>query len=539
MADQVTLQINGTSYTLARGLTVLEAARQVGVYIPTFCFHKHLSVSGNCRMCLVEIKPGPPKPAIACATPIAEGMQVFTESEMVLKARKAVLEFLLLNHPLDCPVCDEAYECRLQDYTYAYGAATSEFVPFHDQKRVYVRKKRGRLFVEMNRCIECTRCVRFFKERAGEHEMERYFRGHKLKIDSCKEAFESPFSINAADLCPVGALEDAKFRFTARNWELTRVPTVCPSCSIGCNIYADSKNGVIKRLLPRENEAVNACFICDHGRHNFDDVNEGRLLTGRAGRDELTPDESAQKAAEALVSFLGRGTAASLALWLSPGLTNEELFAAREWGKELGLGALGASIGRNMRPVVPVLSDILPKTLVSDDKTANSTGAKLLGLASEKRPDFAQTLLAAIEAGQLRGLLVFGPTLKAELDRAPERWNAALAKLELLLQITHSQAELVPQATLAVPCASWAERDGSYLNHQPRLQRTRAVIPVQGGVPTPLALLDRLARATAGHGLGASPEAVFAALAQSEAAFRGLSYAAITDLGLALPGRED
>ena len=539
MADQVSIHINDTPYTLAQGLTVLEAARQVGIPIPTFCYHKHLSLSGNCRMCLVEIKPGPPKPAIACATPIAPGMQVYTESEMVKKARLAVLEFLLLNHPLDCPVCDEAYECKLQDYTYAYGAGQSRFLPFHDEKRVFVRKKRGPLFVEMNRCIDCTRCVRFFKERAGEPEMERYFRGSKLKIDSCKEAFESPFAINAADLCPVGALEDAKFRFTARNWELTRVPTICPSCSIGCNIYVDAKEGVIKRLVPRENEAVNSCFICDAGRHRFDDVNEGRLLRGRVGGEEAAPLASVPKTIEALKEFWGSHAVSALALWLSPDLSNEELFAAREWGRGLGLRHLGASSGHNARPVVPVLSDILPKTLVSDDKNANSTGAKLLGLARDEGPDFATTLLSAIEAGAVSGLLVFGTALAEASAQAPEIWGAALAKLELLIVVTHSLAALPATPHWAIPCASWAERQGTLVNHQPRLQRTRAAIPAPEGVPTTLAILHELAQATSGNGLGADAAQVFAALARKEAVFAGLDYDAIGDLGRALSVGEE
>ena len=535
MSETVKLKINGVEHELPKGLSILQAAKKIGVHIPYFCWHKHLSVSGNCRMCLVEVKPGPPKPSIACGTPIAEGMEVFTETDSIRAARKSVLEFLLLNHPLDCPVCDEAYECKLQDYTFKYGATTSRFTPFHEQKRVFIRQNLGKLFVEMNRCIHCTRCVRFLREVAGEYELERTHRGHELKIHTYKKAFESDFAINAADLCPVGALEDRKFRFSARNWDLVRTPSICPSCSIGCNIFIDVYDNQIKRLLPRENNAVNATWICDAGRHNVGFVNKNRLNSAylRQG-GELVPTalpEVIDRTANEVARIRERHGAEALAMLLSPWMTNEELFLGKKLASLMGLQRMGALLGYNHRPIVPVMSDILPKTLVSDDKTPNSTGARLLNLREgDEDFTFGHELLAAIEDGRVKGLILFHEDLAQRPGFDPAVVDATLARLEFLLVVAWSPTVAGAHAHAMLPAPTFAEKHGTFTNHGKRVQRLRKALSAPADVPSELQLLTMLGRAfDPGFGFDKARTA-FEAMVREEAAFAGLDWEQISKL---------
>ncbi len=529
-------KFNDVEYELPAGLTVLQAAQQIGVPIPYFCWHKHLSISGNCRMCLVETKPGPPKPVVACGTPLNDGMEVFTETDTIKNARRAVLQFLLLNHPLDCPVCDEAYECKLQDYTYAYGPEVSRFVPFHDKKRIYKREDLGKMWVEMNRCIECTRCVRFLKEVAGEYELERMHRGHNLKIHTYKQAFESDFALNAADLCPVGALEDKKYHFSARNWDLIKVPSICPSCSIGCNIEIHSLDGRIRRLLPRENEAVNACWMCDAGRHNFDFVADNRLSGAQARLDadlEAVELDAALDFAHAkLEEVRSVHGGETIGVLTSPWMTNEELFAAKKLGTLLGAGKVGVLTGYNHRPVVPVMSDILPKTLVSDDKSPNSTGARLLNLTEgEEEFTFAHELITAIEDGKIKSLILFHEDLLVRPDFDSTALRKALALLDFLLVVSTRPLTVAAQAHLVLPAQTWAEKNGTFTNHGKRVQRIRKAVTPAQNTWDELSLVTALGRRfEADFGYETFKDA-FAAMAAEEAAFAGLTLKGVGQLG--------
>ncbi len=537
MSDTVKVTINGAEYEFPPGLTILQAAREVGIRIPYFCWHKHLSLSGNCRMCLVEVKPGPPKPAIACGTVISDGMEVVTNSEKIVETRKAVLQFLLLNHPLDCPVCDEAYECKLQDYVYEYGPTVSRFVDFHDKKRVYKREDLGKMWVEMNRCIQCTRCVRYLKEIAGEYEMDRTHRGHHLKIDTYKEAFESDFALNAADLCPVGALEDKKFHFKTRTWDLRRGPSICPGCSIGCNIYIDWFGGRIERLLPRENDAVNACWICDHGRHDFDCINENRLQKPRvrsgANLEDARYSDALARAKKDLDEIRNIHGPDAVALLLSPRMTNEELFLGKKLGQVLGTERVAFLAGYNHRPVVPVMSDVLPKTLVSDDKTPNSTGGRLLGI-HEGKEDFtaAHELVAAIEDGKVKGLMLFHEDLSALSSIDGAALKKALGLLDFFMVVAIRDLAVAEQAHVVLPTLSYAEKDGSFTNHQKRVQRIFPVLPPLSGVKSELEILTELGRMfDASFGYENAAKA-FDAMAAEEGAFSGLSLEALGEDGL-------
>jgi NADH-quinone oxidoreductase subunit G len=274
----INIEIDGKKLEVENGRSVIEAAQQAGIYIPHFCYHKKLSIAGNCRMCLVQVEKAP-KPLPACATPVAEGMKVFTASEQAIKAQQGVMEFLLINHPLDCPVCDQGGECQLQDLAVGYGASASRY---NEEKRVVLPKDIGPLVSaeEMSRCINCTRCVRFGVEIGGEMELGQVFRGEHAEIMSfLSGTVNSELSGNMIDLCPVGALTSKPFRYKARTWELSRRKSISAHDSLGSNLAVQVKDNRVMRVLPLENEAVNECWISDKDRFSYEGLNSAERLT--------------------------------------------------------------------------------------------------------------------------------------------------------------------------------------------------------------------------------------------------------------------
>ncbi|TAN71736.1 MAG: NADH dehydrogenase (quinone) subunit G, partial [Gallionella sp.] len=274
----INVEIDGKLVETERGSTLVDAANKAGVYIPHFCYHKKLSIAASCRMCLVEVEKAP-KPLPACATPAADGMKVRTRSEMAVKAQKGVMEFLLINHPLDCPICDQGGECQLQDIAMGYGGTASRYA---EEKRIVMHKDIGALVStrEMSRCIHCTRCVRFGQEIAGLMEMGMAYRGEHAQIMSfVNSSVDSELSGNMIDLCPVGALTSKPFRYTARNWELSRRKSVSPHDSLGSNLAVHVKNNKVMRVTPIENEAVNECWISDKDRFSYEGLNSAERLT--------------------------------------------------------------------------------------------------------------------------------------------------------------------------------------------------------------------------------------------------------------------
>jgi NADH-quinone oxidoreductase subunit G len=274
----INIEIDGKPVASERGATVMDAANKLGVYIPQFCYHKKLSIAANCRMCLVEVEKAP-KPLPACATPVTEGMKVHTHSAMAIKAQQGVMEFLLINHPLDCPICDQGGECQLQDLAVGYGGSASRY---QEPKRVVMHKDIGPLISteEMSRCIQCTRCVRFGQEIADVMELGMAFRGEHAEIVSFVDrTVDSELSGNMIDLCPVGALTSKPFRYTARNWELSRRKSVSPHDGLGSNLAVQVKDNKVLRVLPVENEAVNECWISDKDRFSYEGLNAPERLT--------------------------------------------------------------------------------------------------------------------------------------------------------------------------------------------------------------------------------------------------------------------
>ncbi len=274
----INIEIDGKQIQTENGATIIEAAHQAGITIPHFCYHKKLSIAANCRMCLVQVEKAP-KPLPACATPVAEGMKVYTHSEQAVKAQQGVMEFLLVNHPLDCPICDQGGECMLQDMSVGYGGGHSRY---HEEKRMVLAKDLGPLVSaeEMSRCINCTRCVRFGQEIAGQMELGQAFRGEHAEIMSfVSGAVNSELSGNMIDLCPVGALTSKPFRYKARSWELSRRRSISAHDSLGSGLAVQTKNNRVLRVLPIENEDINECWLSDKDRFAYAGLNTSDRLT--------------------------------------------------------------------------------------------------------------------------------------------------------------------------------------------------------------------------------------------------------------------
>lgn len=330
----VNIEIDGKKLTVEPGSMVIEAADEAGIYIPRFCYHKKLSVAANCRMCLVDVAKAP-KALPACATPVNEGMVIQTKSKKALDAQKAVMEFLLINHPLDCPICDQGGECELQDLAMGYGGDVSQYV---EGKRVVADKDIGPLIAtEMTRCIHCTRCVRFGTEVAGMRELGATGRGEHMTIGTfIEKSVDSEVSGNVIDLCPVGALTAKPSRFTARAWELQSRPSIAPHDCLGSNIDVHFRRTQVMRVVPRENEAVNEVWISDRDRYSYEALNKAeRLVNPKIKRDGVWQDVSWQDALELTATNLKRAGAGVAAL-ASATSTTEELYLLQKVVRGLG-----------------------------------------------------------------------------------------------------------------------------------------------------------------------------------------------------------
>ncbi|MCW1986095.1 UNVERIFIED_ORG: NADH-quinone oxidoreductase subunit G [Sphingomonas sp. R1F5B] len=329
------VKVDGVELEVPAGATVLQACELAGKEIPRFCYHERLSIAGNCRMCLVEVKPGPPKPQASCALPASEGQEIRTDSEMVKKAREGVMEFLLINHPLDCPICDQGGECDLQDQSVAYGRGGSRY---HEHKRAVTEKYMGPLIkTTMTRCIHCTRCVRFSEEIAGVDEIGALYRGETMQISTYLEkAAKHELSANVIDLCPVGALTSKPYAFEARPWELKKTLSIDVSDAIGANIRLDSRGREVLRILPRVNDDVNEEWLADRGRFMVDGLTRRRLDRPWLRRDGKLV---AATWAEAFAAVASINPGPSVAVVAGDLVDCETMFAAKSLA-----GALGSSL---------------------------------------------------------------------------------------------------------------------------------------------------------------------------------------------------
>ncbi len=369
----VKVTIDGNTYEVDNKKTIMEAARENGIHIPHFCWHPKLSLSGNCRICLVEVEKMP-KLAIACMTQVMDGMAVKTANERVINAREAVMEFILINHPLDCPICDEAGECKLQDYAYKYSSGFSRFFEnkVHKPKRVEVGP---RVMLDAERCIMCSRCVRFCDEIVGEHQLQFIQRGDRVELTTFPgKQLDNPYSMNVVDICPVGALTNKDFRFKSRVWEMSFTDSVCTGCARGCNIEIGVRNNEILRVHPRTNDDVNSAWICDYGRvDSWKNVNaENRVKAPMIRKEgqlvEVGWDEAFAKVASELKSF----SRSEIAILGSAFATNEDNYILAKFAKDV--------IGTHNVDFVRHYEGEDDTVLIRSDKTPNAAGAEAVGV---------------------------------------------------------------------------------------------------------------------------------------------------------------
>jgi NADH-quinone oxidoreductase subunit G len=509
----VTLTIDGCEVRVAEGTNLVEAASRVGIEIPTYCYHPGLSVVGQCRICFVEVE-GMPRLVTACSTPAREGMVVNTASQKVRDARAAVMEFLLENHPLDCPVCDQAGECYLQDYSVEHGLDSTHMV---DERRTYPGLERRligpHVVQNQNRCIHCTRCIRFTEEIAETADLTMKSRGNQSYIDTYDgEPFSNPWSACAADVCPVGALTVKEFRFRARVWHLEDTDSICPGCSIGCNIHIGHRSEEVHRFLPRHNSDINGWWICDYGRFLAEGVNdhgvERPLARTGAGQEAIPWRE----AIDLLRAFIRSDQDTRVVA--SANLPNEALYLAKTLlADELGL-ELVVPIDRGETRTI---KNGHREWIRCIDAHSNSTGARLLGLRTVDREGLKEFF------GDGNGQVLV-------LDERAHPWlasdEAAVAIDGRSLAVAaRTTTSLTARAKLLLPLASWIETEGTYTSSTGRVQLARrGFSPKAQSMPT-WEVLFRLAVA-----LGVeedrvvSARSIFEQLTAAVPAFYGMTY---------------
>jgi NADH-quinone oxidoreductase subunit G len=521
-----TVEIDGRPIAVEDGVTVIQAAERLGIEIPHYCWHPGLSIAGNCRMCLVEIEKQP-KLQIACNTRVTDGMVVSTTSERTKAAQRAVLEFLLVNHPIDCPVCDQAGECKLQEYYMDYDRQRSR-VEVEDK----VRKRKAvpvgpLIMLDQERCILCARCTRFLDEVTQTHELAIFERGNHCEVALAPgKTLDNPYAGNVIDICPVGALTSRDFRFRARVWYLQKTDSVCGECATGCNIEIYHRQGQIYRFQPRANADVNQYWMCDAGRLSCHGLQgEARLMEvlarGPAGFAVATWG-AALDAVEREVAAAGPGGVGVIA---SARSTNEELYLLGRFARRVGAVAAGLSWSPP--------GSTGDAFLVKADRNPNTTGLGWLGLAPGEA---LEAVLAGLEAGRIRVLVLHRTDLVTW--GGAERMRQMLERAPYVVVLDTHASETAHYANLVLPIGTYAEVDGTFANHAGRVQRLRAAVAPPGHArPGWDVLRELLGRVEPGLTLG-DPGAVFAAAASEVAALAGISYDALgvhgTAAGVAL-----
>jgi len=505
----VSLTIEDRPVTVPEGTTILEAAKIAGILIPHYCYHPGLPIAGVCRMCLVEVEKAP-KLAPSCATTVAEGQVVHIYSDKSLDARKGVLEMLLINHPLDCPICDQSGECELQDYTYQEGREDSRY---REPKRFNPAEDFGGDVIYVpNRCILCTRCVRFMDDVAHEPTLNVSERGDRALIGKFEgRDMTHPWAANVIDLCPVGALLSKDFLNKARAWELDRTASICPNCTQGCNVMMETRENQIVRMKPRPNEHVNAFFMCDWGRLNYRWMNEKNRAERPMVRQGATLAPTSWEAAITAAARAVSGKKVFVAA--SPMLSNESLFLLTEL-MQGGSGAFRVVEGEEAP--LPGVEDLALRR----ERAANVYGAEKLGFRKTRE------LLGGLGQGDV--LVVAGEDL-AGID------SAALARAGDVIVISSVLPEAAAaRASVVLPIANFSEEEGTVTNLRGRVQRFTQARQAPGETRPSWLVLGDLLGALGKQSSFFLPSEVFARLASANKAFAGLSYDTIGFKGLPL-----
>lgn len=539
----VNVQIDGVWHQFPKGTRMIEACRQAKIIVPSFCYHPKLTAPGNCRMCLVQMgmppRPAPgqepnydekgyqsigwmPRPVIACANTVSENMGIRTTGELVEKCREGVMEFLLINHPLDCPICDKAGECRLQEHSVQHGRGVSRFV---DMK---VKKPKNvdigpRIRLDDERCIMCSRCIRFMDEIADDPVLGFTQRGtHTTLTVHPNRLLDSNYSLNTVDICPVGALTSNDFRFQMRPWFLKQTPTIDVNCGTGTNITLWTRENRIYRLTPRQNDEVNSTWMPDSHRLNFHYIDSDARLTEPLARfaGEASSTFGPISWTAALVGAAKQIKAIpadQIAIIASGRMTNEELFLTRALASEIGIHQLSL-IPRFAEP------DVL---LIAADRNPNTTGAKLI-LEIEDPYAKLDSIRDGVRSGSIKALLVFGEDLITDAGFSAED----LKNLTFLLQsnvLANPTAEL---AQIILPTAAFAEKRGSMVNLSGRLQRLNRAVEPPGEAHDDWEMFRDLLFALSGdthqvHQI----EDIFKVIAEKVPAFNGLTLSKIGHQG--------
>ncbi len=541
----VNVQIDGVWHEFPKGTRLIEACEQAGSYIPRYCYHKKLSSPGNCRMCLIEMgmpKMGPdrkpalggdgkpeinwmPRPQISCATDVSEGLGVRTHSPLVEECRRGVMEFLLINHPLDCPICDQAGECRLQEFSVEYGRQDSRFLENKVKKPKNVELG-PRVTLDDERCILCSRCIRFSKEIAHDDVLGFIDRGSYTTLTAHPgKRLENNYSLNTVDICPVGALTSSDFRFKMRVWFLKETKSFCTSCATGCNTIIGARENVIYRQTPRENDAVNSCWMCDYGRLNFDYLqNKRRLLEPRVREQNKFEPVTWKNAIETVAARLKPYVGRQIAILASGRMTNEEFWLTARLAKLLNT----------------TLIDIVPRTgpgddiLLSEDRNPNSNGARLLQVASDSGTALEQ-IKEAISFGHIKALISLGEN--------PVRCGIStdyLAELPVFVVMDLISNESTSLAGAVLPSLGFAEKRGSMINGKGRLQRLNRALRGPGQARDDWEILRDLIQAISGGTSETSSRAggiytiedVFREMSEAVPELAGLTLGRISDLGV-------
>lgn len=518
------ITIDGIELEVAKGTRIIEAAKQAGIDIPFYCYHPGLSVAGNCRMCLVEIEKMP-KLQIACHLEAQEGMVIHTKNEKVAQTRKHVLEFLLINHPVDCPVCDQAGECWLQDYYMRHGVYDSRL---NENK---IKKPKAvsvgpTVMLDAERCILCSRCVRFTDEISKTSEFGIINRGNHSEITVFPgKELNNPYSGNVVDICPVGALTDKDFRFKVRVWYLKSKETLCNGCSRGCNIDLQyrkderphhGKGERVMRLKPRFNEHINKWWMCDEGRYGYKVHDHNRIsrpvIREHENFKETGWSEILPEVASKIISGRQR-----VAVLLSPQLSNEELFAADKLFKEqLDL--------KNIFLVSPQHEGFQDDFLIRADKNPNSKGAELLGCIPQ--PKALEDFFTACGRGEIEGAVFFGQDL---LTLYPGQFTQeAMSRLKWTLFIGPNHNLTSGFSGYVLPSATHFEKEGTFTNFEGRIQKFNQVFEPLGEAKPELVIFHELGKFLGKPAFSEKPQDVFNELSANVEAFKGLSYETLT-----------
>jgi len=528
------LTIDGVEIEVAAGTSVLEAAKQAGVEVPHYCYHPGLSIAGQCRLCMVDVDKVP-RPQISCNLTVADGMVVRTKTERVVETRRSVMEFHLINHPLDCPVCDQAGECWLQIYYMRHGL----YDPRMADEKVHKPKAMPlgpHVILDAERCILCSRCVRFCDEVTGTGELGIFHRGDHSEIGLFPgKTLENKYASNVIDICPVGALTDRDFRFQVRVWYLDSAKSVCNGCARGCNVEIHTsrrrphhnQGKRVARIKPRENAQVNKWWICDEGRYGFEWIDaESRLTapaTREAGRAVAT---SWDVALAALGAALRRYRPEEIGILASPQMSNEDLFALKRLADQLRL------VNVDHR-VPPAASGDQDDFLIRADKNPNTRGAELIGLLPGPGGLDGAGMIAAAGVGRLKLLWIFHHDLSRSAW-APAQITAALTAPDVVV-FQGTNANVASEAAhLVLPSAAYVEREGTFTNFEGRVQRFRTALDALGEARPDWDVLSGLARALGVPDpvlASSRADQIFQGLAGAVPAYAGMSYRALGDGG--------